>query len=55
MICYLIFKIRGKIDLKINWSVKMSFHWDKVVARSVSWDPGNVKELAARDVNVLLW
>ena len=40
----MIFKIRGKIDLKINWSLKMPFHWHKGVARSVLWDPGNVKK-----------
>ena len=28
----------------------MSFNWHKVVARYVSWDPGNVKE-SAREVN----
>ena len=24
--------------------MKMPFHWHKGVARSVSWDPGNVKK-----------
>ena len=35
-------KIRGKIDLKINWSVKMLLHEQKGVAHSRLWALGYI-------------
>ena len=38
----MIFKFGGKIDLKINWSVKKPLHGHKVVARSGLWATADI-------------